>query len=140
MTRVEGTKVDNISKIRQIRQKYLAKKPDFLRYDWDKYYRLERQEKWRKPYGRDNKTRLKIRGFPPIVSIGYRLPKQVRGLHASGLNQVVINNVDELLKIKDKKDNVIITISSTVGFKKRLEILAKAKELGFKVSNGGVSI
>ncbi|MDT7860815.1 MAG: 50S ribosomal protein L32e [Saccharolobus sp.] len=125
-----------LKKIYKIRQKLKSKIPEFLRYDWDKYYRLERQETWRRPYGRDNKTRLKMKGFPPIVSIGYRLPKDIRYLHPSGLTQVIVNNVDDLLKFKDKKDNIIITIGSSVGFKKRLEILNKAKELGFKVSNG----
>ncbi|AAK41002.1 50S ribosomal protein L32e [Saccharolobus solfataricus] len=125
-------------KIYVIRQKLKAKKPKFLRYDSDKFYRLGRQEKWRRPYGRDNKTRLKVRGFPAIVSVGYRLPKKVRGFHPSGLRQVIVHNVNELVKVQNQKDNVIVTISSSVGFKKRLEILNKARELGLKVSNEGV--
>lgn len=138
MNEKKDNRREYLKKIYKIRQKLKSKIPEFLRYDWDKYYRLERQETWRRPYGRDNKTRLKMKGFPPIVSIGYRLPKDIRYLHPSGLTQVIVNNVDDLLKFKDKKDNVIITIGSSVGFKKRLEILNKAKELGFKVSNGGV--
>ncbi|BDB97641.1 50S ribosomal protein L32e [Saccharolobus caldissimus] len=138
MNEKKDNRREYLKKIYKIRQKLKSKIPEFLRYDWDKYYRLERQETWRRPYGRDNKTRLKMKGFPPIVSIGYRLPKDIRYLHPSGLTQVIVNNVDDLLKFKDKKDNIIITIGSSVGFKKRLEILNKAKELGFKVSNGGV--
>lgn len=138
MNEKKDNRREYLKKIYKIRQKLKSKIPEFLRYDWDKYYRLERQETWRRPYGRDNKTRLKMKGFPPIVSIGYRLPKNIRYLHPSGLTQVIVNSVDDLLKLKDKKDNIIITIGSSVGFKKRLEILNKAKELGFKVSNGGV--
>ncbi|WP_338601079.1 50S ribosomal protein L32e [Sulfolobus tengchongensis] len=127
-------------KIYEIRQKLKSKKPEFMRYDWDKFYRLERQEKWRRPYGRDNKTRLKIRGFPPIVSVGYRLPKEIRELHPTGLKQVLVHNVNELIKLQNQKDNVIVIIASSVGFKKRIEILNKAKELGLKVSNGGINV
>lgn len=41
--------------------------------------------------------------------------------------------------MQNQKDSVIVTIASSVGFKKRLEILNKARELGLKVSNEGVS-
>ncbi|AOL15788.1 50S ribosomal protein L32e [Sulfolobus sp. A20] len=123
---------------RELRQRLKERKPEFLRYDADKFFKLGRQEKWRRPYGRDNKTRLKIRGFPPKVSVGYRLPKDIRYLHPTGLKKVIVNNVDELIKLKDQKDNVIVIIGGTVGFKKRLDIINKAKELGIKVSNEGV--
>ncbi|MCY0882507.1 MAG: 50S ribosomal protein L32e [Acidianus infernus] len=123
-------------KIYKLKQKYNSKIPDFLRYDWDKYFRLERQEKWRKARGIDNKTRLKLKGFPPPVDPGYRKPKIIRYLHPSGLKPVIINNVKDLENIAKFKDQVIGIISSNVGFKKRLEIIKKATEMGIKLANG----
>jgi large subunit ribosomal protein L32e len=121
---------------RKLQQKIKSKdKPQFLRYDWDKFYRLERQETWRKPRGRDNPMRLQLSGYPPKVDPGFGTPKEIRGLHPSGLRPVVVHNVKELEAIKDK-DNVIVYIASTVGLKKRLEILSKAMELKVRVANG----
>ncbi|MFP3162686.1 MAG: 50S ribosomal protein L32e [Acidianus hospitalis] len=123
-------------KIYKLKQKYNSKMPDFLRYDWDKYFKLERQEKWRKTRGIDNKTRLKLKGFPPPVDPGYRKPKIIRYLHPSGLKPVIINNMKDLENIAKFKDQVIGIISSNVGFKKRLEIIKKATEMGIKLANG----
>ncbi|AEE93747.1 ribosomal protein L32a [Acidianus hospitalis W1] len=123
-------------KIYKLKQKYNSKMPDFLRYDWDKYFKLERQEKWRKTRGIDNKTRLKLKGFPPPVDPGYRKPKIIRYLHPSGLKPVIINNMKDLENIAKFKDQVIGIISSNVGFKKRLEIIKKAIEMGIKLANG----
>lgn len=134
MSNTTSTKLKK--KIYKLKLKYKSKLPDFLRYDWDKYFKLERQETWRNPRGRDNKTRLRYKGFPPPVDPGYRKPKLIRGLHPSSLKQVIVRNTDELEKLKDKKDGIIITIASTVGLKKRLDIIRRAKELGFKISNG----
>lgn len=124
-------------KIYELKLRYKSKLPKFLRYDWDKYFKLERQEKWRRPRGRDNKTRLKRRGFMPIVSPGYRTAKIIRGLHPSALEEVIVYTPKDLDKLKDRKDQVILTISGSVGLKKKLEIIRKAKELGFRLTNGG---
>ncbi|ARM75941.1 50S ribosomal protein L32e [Acidianus manzaensis] len=123
-------------KIYKMKLKYKSKLPKFLRYDWDKYFKLERQEKWRRPRGIDNKTRLKYRGFMPLVNPGYRTPNTIRYLHPSGLKQVIVHNLDEVEKLKDQKANVIISIASNVGLRKRLDIIRKAKELGLRLTNG----
>lgn len=123
-------------KIYKLKLKYNSKLPDFLRSDWDKYFRLERQETWRNPRGRDNKVRLRYKGYPPAVDPGYRKPKTIRGLHPSGLLQVMVHNAEELEKLRDKKDKIVVTIARTVGLRKRLEIIKKAQELGFKLTNG----
>ncbi|MDT7905098.1 MAG: 50S ribosomal protein L32e [Sulfolobales archaeon] len=118
-------------------QKLIKKKdkPKFLRYDWDKYYRLERQETWRKPRGRDNPMRLQLSGYPPKVDPGFGTPKEIRGLHPSGLKPVIVRNMKELENLKGKQD-VIVYIASTVGLKKRTEMVSKAKELGIRLANG----
>jgi len=45
----------------------------------------------------------------------------------------VVHNVDELKKYNPHE--VIVYVGRTVGLRKRLEIVKKAQELGFKVAN-----
>ena len=110
--------------------------PEFIRYHWWRYWRLERGYKWRKPKGNDNKSRLQLKGYPPIVKIGYRTPKEVRGLHPSGLEPIIVHNVKDLEKVDKNKH--IVYIASSVGKRKRLEIIKKAQELGVRVANPNV--
>lgn len=133
---MEGKSSLSRKKIYKMKLKYRALLPKFLRYDWDKYFRLERQERWRRTRGQDNKTRLRIKGFPKPVMVGFRTPKAIRYLHPAGLREVIVNNVSEIEALKESKDSVILRISGKVGLKKRLEIISKAKELGFRVANG----
>jgi large subunit ribosomal protein L32e len=129
-------KKELLNKIKLMRYKYKSKKPKFLRYHWNRYYRLERQDTWKRPRGKDNKSRLRLKGYPPPVDPGYRKPKIIRYLHSSGLIAVKVNNINELEKITNKEDKIVV-ISSSVGFKKKLEIIKRAKELGVKIANGG---
>ncbi|QKQ99937.1 50S ribosomal protein L32e [Metallosphaera tengchongensis] len=116
----------------KLKLKYKSKIPDFLRYDWDKYYRLERQERWRRTRGQDNKTRLRVKGFPKPAGVGFRKPKSIRYLHPSGLREVLIKSEKDLDSLNQKAD-VIVRLSSSLGLKKRLEIIKKAKEMGLRV-------
>ena len=109
------------------------RKPEFLRHLWWKFPKFENKLRWVKPKGQDNKMRLKLKGYPPVVSVGYRTPKVIRGLHPSALKPVVIHNVDELSKYDPHE--VIIYVGRTVGLRKKLEIIKKAQKLGFKVAN-----
>jgi len=134
MVKLEAIKLRR--KIYRLKLKHKSLLPEFKRYDWDKYYRLERQDRWRRTRGQDNKTRLKVKGFPRPVSAGYRTPKVVRDLHPSGLREVLINNLRDLDKLKGMEDKIIVRISSKVGLRLRGEILKRAQELGLKVCNG----
>ena len=129
---------NEIRKIQEKIRKIRSKKVEFLRYDWDKYNRIGRQETWRKPKGRDNAMRLELKGYPPRVKVGYRTPKDIRGLHPSGLIPVYIRNEKDLEKVANlkEKERAIIVFSSALGLKKKLELVEKAKQLGVKVANG----
>ena len=92
-------------------------------------------DSWRRPKGIDNKVRLQLKGYPPLVKVGYRTEAAVRGLHPSGLRPAVVRNVKDLDGLSPREH--IVYIASTVGLRKRLEIVEKARERGFRVANGG---
>ncbi len=110
------------------------KRPKFLRRKNKAYSKLGRGRKkkqiWRKPTGRDNKMREKRRGYPAVVSIGYRGTKISRD-NLKNKQPVMILNIADLKKIS--KDN--IAIIGKVGKKKKLEIAAEAKKMKIEIYN-----
>ena len=115
----------------KLREELKRRRPRFVRCESWRYKRLK--EAWRKPKGIDNKMRLQVKGWPKLVKVGYRGPKEVRGLHPSGLRDVLVHNVEELKKLDPSRDGA--RIASGVGRKKRMEIVAMAKKLGIRVFN-----
>jgi large subunit ribosomal protein L32e len=103
----------------------------FLRQEWFRFPRLG--EKWRRPRGMHSKMRRHIQYRPNVVSIGYRGPAKVRGLHPSGFEEVMVWNPDQLNKVDPKVQAV--RVGGSVGFKKRQAIEQKADELGIRVLN-----
>ena len=103
----------------------------FLRQEWFRYSRLG--EKWRKPRGMHSKMRRHYSYRPNVVSIGYRGPAKVRGLHSSGFQEVMVYNPEQLDNVDPKTQAV--RVGSSVGFKKRQAIEAKADEMGIRVLN-----
>ncbi len=95
----------------------------FLRRTSNRYSKLGKKRKkkqiWRKPTGRDNKMREKRRGYPVVVSIGYKTknPKEKK--------LVVVRNLKDLEKIEKSKTILL----GKIGIKKKIEILKKAKEM-----------
>jgi len=124
----------DLEKLLELRKKLKSKKPEFLRHLWWKKPKFKNDPKWRKPKGIDNKMRLKRKGYPPVVEVGYRGPRKVRGYHPSGKIPVVVRNATELEKLDPAKH--IIYIASTVGLKKKLELIQTALAKGFEVANG----
>ena len=106
----------------------------FLRRGWRKYSKLglrrKKKQVWRRPTGRDNKMREKRRGYPAIVSIGYKQNKNLRG-KIDGKEVILIKNMNDLKNLK-KNETAII---ANIGMKKKLEIAKKAKEDGIKILN-----
>lgn len=107
------------------------RRPAFKRQEWFRYVKLG--ESWRRPKGIHSKMRRNLKRRPPVVDIGFRGPKEVRGLHPSGFEEVFIYNVDGLENVNSKTQAV--RIGGTVGTKKRIIIQDKAKELGIRVLN-----
>jgi len=115
----------------RMRKKLNSKRPKFLRTETWKHISFKNDPKWRKPRGKDNKMRIKRSGKQPLVSVGYRGPKEVRGTHASGLKEVMISTPGQI----DNLENVILRINASVGNKKKIEIVKRAVQSNLKIAN-----
>jgi large subunit ribosomal protein L32e len=102
----------------------------FMRRDTKRYSKLgknrKKLQKWRRPKGRDNKMRLKRRGYPACPSVGYRSPKKNRAVIP-----IQIHNVKQLEALK-KNESIII---ARVGAKKKIDIIKKSREMNLKILN-----
>ena len=108
-----------------------GRRPAFKRQEWFRYSKLG--ESWRRPKGIHSKMKRNLKRRPPVVDIGFRGPAEVRGLHPSGFEEVLVYNVEGLEGIDPKSQAV--RIGGTVGTKKRIVIQDRADELGIRVLN-----
>ncbi|MBU4535146.1 MAG: 50S ribosomal protein L32e [Euryarchaeota archaeon] len=106
-------------------------KKKFKRQEYARYKKLG--QKWRKPKGKTSKTRRYEKGKPAMPSVGYGTPKDSRGLHPSGYQDILLCNIRELEDLDPEYQAG--RISSTVGRRKKEIMLGKAKELGIKIFN-----
>ena len=95
------------------------KKPKFQRQNAQ--VKKRSGTRWRKPRGMDSKQRegYKSRGHKPAPGFGQ--PKEDKGKHPSGYYEILVKNLSQLNDIDVKK--YAIRISSTVGIKKKMEIV-----------------
>lgn len=113
-------------------KKTVFQPPEFPRpYHW---VRVRLGDSWRRPKGIDNKLRHAYKGYPPTVNVGYRKPREVRGIHPSGLKPVLISNISELDSVDPATQCVII--AGSVGAQKFAAIEAAAIQKGIYVVNG----
>jgi large subunit ribosomal protein L32e len=116
------------------RKKIDKNRPHFKRFESWRFVRIKDQ--WRKPKGVDNHMRTEEKGWPKSVKIGYRGPADVRGLHASGYEEVMVWNKGDLENINQKTQ--VARIGGSVGRRKREAIIEKAKVLNINILNSGV--
>ena len=120
-----------MDRLLKIKRMHKARKPEFKRYDW---YRKKRiPSSWRRPRGSQSKLRRHSRAKSHLVRVGYRSPREVRGLHPSGFVEVLVHTTSELDALEPDINAVVI--GSSVGMKKHISIEQAAKELGLKVLN-----
>jgi large subunit ribosomal protein L32e len=108
--------------------------PRFIRQESWRLIRVK--EGWRRPRGKTSKMRLGMRGWPKTVKIGYKKSRKGRGLHPSGLEEVIVRRPADLEKINAKTQ--IIKIAHAVGERKRIAIMERAQALELTVANPGL--
>lgn len=101
------------------RAKLKAKKPSYTRQDSHKKSGLA--GKWRRPRGIQSKMRLKKKGYKSSPSLGWRSPKDVRGLSKDGLVPINVSTIKEAKTLNAKTSAAIV--SGKIGNKKRAEII-----------------
>lgn len=109
-------------------------KPKFKRWMSDSYGRLS--ESWRRPRGRHSKVKRKEKGKVPMPTVGWGAKASERGLHPSGFMEVVVCSFTDLKRLDAKSQAA--KISSTVGGRKRAEIVKAAEGMKIRVLNPGL--
>lgn len=115
----------------KLRKRVKANKPEFQGQEVWRYKRI--RDRWRRPRGVDSKMRQNVKGWPKTVNVGYGGPKTAKFLHPSGYREVLVHNLSEIEGLDTETQ--AIRIAHTVGGKKRMEILTKAKEKGLHILN-----
>jgi len=122
-----------MERLLKLRKEIKKRKPKYVRQQYGYFARLSKVAKWRKPRGIHSKILMRRKGHRKMPEVGYGSPKAVKGLNRFGKREVLVYNIKDLDKVDKKLDSVVI--ASTVGKKKRLDILKKCKELKLEVSN-----
>jgi large subunit ribosomal protein L32e len=120
-----------IARLLQLRKKMKHKRPKFIRQE---SWRLKKlKPSWRCPRGIDNRARTKKKGHITLPSIGFKTPKKVRHLHASGFQEVIIHNMAELEQVDYRKQ--VAKIAHSIGRHKRVLLQDRADELNILILN-----
>jgi large subunit ribosomal protein L32e len=109
------------------------KQPKFRHEQAHRWTRVS--DSWRKVRGIDSATREKRKGRIAMVSAGYRKPKAIRGMHPSRFKEVYVQRPADIEGLDP--DIHAIRIGSTVGLRKRQEIIQKADARLLRVLNPG---
>ncbi|KAH8600232.1 putative DnaJ protein like protein xdj1 [Bisporella sp. PMI_857] len=105
----------------------------FHRHQSDTYKCLDAS--WRKPKGIDNRVRRRFKGQMVMPSIGFGSNKKTRHLTPSGHKAFLVNNVSDVDLLLMHNKTFAAEIAHAVSSRKRIEIVARAKQLGVKVTN-----
>ena len=112
-------------------KKLKKKHPKFFRSNYKRRERKRVKEGWRKPRGIDNKKKEKEKTYGAEPNIGYGNRRDLRHLHPSGMEEILVKNPMMLEGVKNKA----VRIAGAVGERKREVIRTKAKEMGLRVLN-----
>ncbi len=120
-----------IQRLLAVRAAKSAARPAFHRQEWFRYKKFG--DEWRKPQGGQSKLRRHFGYRWNLPSVGYRGPREVRGLHPSGFKEVLVHNERQLEGLDPKTQAV--RVAHGVGTRKR-ELIEKAcDDKGLRVLN-----
>ena len=121
-----------MKKLLEARTASKNRKPTYKRVQSHQFPKLK-DVKWRKPKGMGNKVRRNRRGKPSMPQVGFGSPRAVRAMNKYGFKEVVVSNIKDLEAIDSKTQAAVL--SKTLGSRKKLDLLAKAKTLKIKIAN-----
>ena len=120
-----------LQRLLAVRAAKSAARPAFHRQEWFRYKKFG--DEWRKPQGGQSKLRRHFGYRWNLPSIGYRGPREARGLHPSGFQEILVHNERQLEGLDPAKQAV--RIAHGVGTRKR-ELIEKAcDDKGLRVLN-----
>ncbi len=105
-----------------VRAKMKAHQPLFVVKEYHKSARIKKR--WRAQRGIHSGHRQMHRGKPAQPTPGFGTPREVRGMHSSGLQPVAVHSTSQLDAIDPQTQGLLI--GATVGAKKKLQILELA--------------
>ncbi|CAF3511715.1 60S ribosomal protein L32 [Fusarium graminearum] len=105
----------------------------FERHQHDRFMRVS--PSWRKPKGIDSRVRRRFRGTIAMPSIGYGSNKKTRYMAPSGFKAFIVSNKSDLELLLMHNKTHAAEIAHNVSSRKRVDIIARAKQLGVKVTN-----
>jgi large subunit ribosomal protein L32e len=109
------------------------RRPRFTRQASYRYYRIGRDESWRRPRGQQSKQRRHYGYRSTVVSIGFRGPRLVRGRTPSGFLPVRVRTPADVERIDPAREAALI--ARTVGTRRRLVLEETARKRGVHVLN-----
>ena len=120
-----------VKRLLALRASKTAARPKFHRQEWFRYKKFG--DEWRKPQGGQSKLRRHFGYRWNLPSVGYRGPREVRGLHPSGFQEVLIHNERQLEGLDPAKQAV--RVAHGVGSRKRELIEKTCDDKGLRVLN-----
>ncbi|OIW33635.1 ribosomal protein L32e [Coniochaeta ligniaria NRRL 30616] len=105
----------------------------FMRHQSDRFKCLDAT--WRKPKGIDNRVRRRFKGNLVMPSIGYGSNKKTKHMMPSGHKAFVVSNVRDVELLLMHNKVYAAEIAHNVSSRKRIDIIARAKQLSVKVTN-----
>ena len=123
---------DETKEALKVRSAQKKKQPAFRRQEWFRYKRLSKTG-WRKPRGDDSSQRKNRKYRSPMARVGYGKISQVRDLHPSGFEEILVNTAADLDGLNPERQ--AIRIASSVGNRKRAGIHDRADDLGLRILN-----
>ena len=106
------------------------------RFKRQESWRLKRvKENWRRPRGVTSRMRKEKKGWPALVKAGRGSAASTRGRHPRGLIERLVRNEGDLEGLNPKIH--IIRLSASLGERRRIVLLERAKSLNVHIANPG---